>query len=131
MLFRSNRFLAASVRLQPIENPYGIKAGFKRCYLDLVDGRVDFTMQVELQGRSVYLRVALAPETVGGKLGVRVVDAALGQLPIPGPLANYLLPLWNPCFDSLENVLAVFKNAKSAEVTSKRVVVRWPDASSR
>ena len=126
-----NRFLRASVRLHPIENPLGIKVAFERCYVELLDGRMDFTMQVAVQGRSVYLRVALAPEPVGGKVGVRVVDAALGQLPIPGPLAKYLLPLWNPCFDSLENVLAVFKDAKSVEVTSKRIVVRWPDASSR
>jgi hypothetical protein len=62
---------------------------------------------------------------------VRVVDASLGQLQIPGVVAQFLLPLWNPCFKSLSPTLALFDGAKSAEVSPKRIVVRWPENSSR
>lgn len=126
-----NRVLASTVRLQPADNPLGIEVAFERCYIALVDGRLDFTMQVAVQKQSLYFRVSLAPDSVDGKLGFRVVDAALGRLPIPGTLATYLLPLWNPCFDSLENILAVFKGAKSAEIKAQRIVVRWPETSER
>ena len=77
------------------------------------------------------LRVGLAPDSQNGKLRIRVANAAIGHLPIPGLVAQYLLPLWNPCFESLGSALELFQGAKSAEITSKRLVVRWPETSSR
>lgn len=126
-----NRFLAANVRPQLIENSLGIKVSFERCYIEMHEGRIDFTMQVAVFDKSLFLRITLAPVTEGSGLGVRVVDAALGQLVVPGPVAQFLLPLWNPCFVSLENILAILKKADSAEVSPKRLVVRWPAPLSR
>ena len=126
-----NRFLAANVRLISADNSLGIKVAFDRCYIALDEGRMDFTMQVEVFDRSLFLRITLAPAPEGSGLGIRVVGAALGQLQIPGPLAQFLLPLWSPCFASLENVLAILKKADSAELSPKRLVVRWPASSSR
>ncbi len=126
-----NRFLAANVRLSPVENPLGLKVGYERCHIALREGRVDFTLQVAVYDRSLFLRITLAPVQEGSGLGVRVVDAALGRLPVPGPLAQLLLPLWSPCFASLENALAILQKADSAQVSPKRIVVRWPASSSR
>jgi len=126
-----NQVLAATVRLKAVENPLGIRLQFERCYMDISEGRIDFTMQVAVQGRSIFLRVSLSPVYANGEMGVRVVDASLGRLPVPDPLATYLLPLWSPCFVSLENFLSHFQGAKSVEVTSGRIVVRWPENSSR
>ena len=126
-----NRFLAATVQLRTSDNPLGIKIQFQRCYASLHDGRLDFTMQVAVYDRTVDLSIGLAPDSQNGKLSIRVVDAAIGQLRIPGPVAQFLLPLWSPCFDSLRSALELFQGAKSAEVTSKRIVVRWPETSSR
>ena len=126
-----NRFLAATVQLRTRDNPLGVKIQFKRCYTALNDGRLDFIMQVSVYDRPMDFRVGLAPDSQNGKLSVRVVNAAIGQLPIPGPVAQFLLPLWSPCFDSFRSALELFQGAKSAEVTSKRIVVRWPETSSR
>jgi hypothetical protein len=126
-----NRFLAATVQLRTRDNPIGVKIQFKRCFADLHDGRLDFIMQVSVYNRPLDFRVGLAPDSQNGKLSVRVVNAAIGQLPIPGPVAQFLLPLWSPCFDSIRSALELFQGAKSAEVTSKRIVVRWPETSSR
>ena len=126
-----NQVLAATVRLQTVENALGIRIQLERCYLEMSDGRIDFTMQVAVQGRSLFLRVSLAPEFTNRKMGVRVIDASLGRLPVPGPLAIYLLPLLKPCFNSLDRILSVFQGAKSIEVKSERMVVRWPENSSR
>ena len=126
-----NQFLAASVSLRSAENPLGINVEFQRCYVSLGEGRLDFTMQTTVFDHGIYFRVALAPDSQGGKLGVRVVDASLGQLQVPGVIARFLLPLWNPCFKPLAPTLALFERAKSAEVSPKRIVVRWPENSSR
>ena len=126
-----NQFLVAAVSLRSAENPLGIKVQFQRCYVSLGEGRLDFTMQTAVFDQTLYFRVGLAPDSQGGKLGVRVVDASLGQLQIPGVVAQFLLPLWNPCFKSLAPTLALFDGAKSAEVSPKRIVVRWPENSSR
>jgi len=126
-----NQFLVAAVSLRSAENPLGIKVQFQRCYVSLGEGRMDFTMQTVVSDQTLYFRVGLAPDSQGGKLGVRVVDASLGQLQIPGVVAQFLLPLWNPCFKSLAPTLALFDGAKSAEVSPKRIVVRWPENSSR
>lgn len=126
-----NRFLAATVQFRAKDNLLGFKIQFKRCYTALNDGRLDFIMLVSVNDRPMDFRVGLAPDSQNGKLSVRVVNAAIGQLPIPGPVAQFLLPLWNPCFDSLRSALELFQRAKSAEVTSKRIVVRWPETSSR
>ena len=126
-----NRFLAANLRLSSVDNPIGIKVAFNRCYIALHEGRMDFTMQVAVFDRSLFLRITLAPAPKGSGLGIRVVGAALGQLPIPGSLAQFLLPLWSPCFGTLEDVLAILKKADSAEVSPKRLVVRWSASSLR
>jgi hypothetical protein len=126
-----NRFLAANVRLSPVDNPLGIQVAFERCLISLREGRMDFIMQVRVYDRSLFLRITLEPVKEGSGLGVRVVDAGLGRLPVPGPLARFLLPLWSPCFASLENALAILQKADSAQVSSKRIVVRWPVSNSR
>jgi len=126
-----NRFLAATVQFRTKDNLLGVKIQFQRCYVTLHDNRSNFTMQVAVYDRTLDLSVGLAPDSQNGKLNIRVVDAAIGQLPIPGPVAQFLLPLWSPCFDSLSSALELFQRAKSAEVTSKRIVVRWPETSSR
>lgn len=126
-----NRFLAANVRLSPVDNPLGIQVAFERCLIALHEGRMDFIMEVAVYGRSLFLRITLESVKEGSGLGVRVVDAAFGRLPVPGPMARFLLPLWSPCFASLENVLAILQKADSAQVSSKRIVVRWPASSSR
>lgn len=126
-----NRFLAASVRMSPVKNPLGIKVSFERCFITLREGQMDFTMQVAVYDRSLYLRISLAPSSESSGLGLRVVNASLGQLQVPGSLAKFLLPLWSPCFSSLENVLEILKTANSAEVSPKRLVIRWPASSSR
>ncbi len=126
-----NQFLVAAVSLRSAENPLGIKVQFQRCYVSLGEGRLDFTMQTAVFDQTLYFRVGLAPDSQGGKLGVRVVDASLGQLQIPNVVAQFLLPLWNPCFKSLAPTLALLDGANSAEVSPKRIVVRWPENSSR
>jgi hypothetical protein len=126
-----NRFLAANVRLSPVDNPLGIQVSFERCHIALREGMVDFTMQVAVYDRSLFLRITLEPIQEGSGLGIRVVGAALGRLPVPGPLARFLLPLWSPCFASLENALKILQKGDSAQVSSKRIVVRWPASSSR
>ena len=126
-----NQFLASAVSLRSAENPLGIKVQFQRCYAALGEGRLDFTMQTAVFDRTLYCRVAFAPESKGGKLGARVVDASIGRLQIPGVIAQFLLPLWQPSLKALAPTLALFDGAKSAEVTPKRMVVRWPEKSSR
>jgi len=126
-----NQFLASAVSLRSAENPLGLKVQFQRCYASLGEGSLDFTMQTAVFERTLYFRVAFAPDSQGGKLGARVVDASIGQLQIPGVIAQFLLPLWEPCFKALGPTLELFDGAKSAEVTPKRIVVRWPEKSSR
>ena len=126
-----NRFVAATVRIRTKDNLLGVKIQFQHCYVALHEGRLDFVMRVVVYDRTVDLRVGLAPDSQNGKLRIRVANAAIGHLPIPGLVAQYLLPLWNPCFESLGSALELFQGAKSAEITSKRLVVRWPETSSR
>lgn len=126
-----NQFLASAVSFRSAENLLGIKVQFQRCYASLGEGRLDFTVQTAVFDRPLYLRIAFAPDSQDGKLKVRVLDASIGQLKIPGVIAQFLLPLWEPYFQSLGPTLALFDGAKSAEVSPKRIVVRWPEKSSR
>lgn len=126
-----NRFLTANVRPQPMGNSFGIKVAFERCYVELHEGRIDLTMQVTVFDHPLFLRVCLAPVAKGSGLGVRVVNAGLGHLLVPGPVAQFLLPLWNPCFAPIENTLATLKGGDSAKISPQRLVVRWPVSSSR
>lgn len=126
-----NQFLASAVYLRPTESLLGIKVQFQRCYVSLGEGRLEFTVQKAVFDRPLYFSVAFAPDSQDGKLGVSVLDASVGKLMIPGVLAQFLLPLWEPFFRSLNPTLALFDGAKSAEVTSKRIVVRWPKKSLR
>lgn len=124
-----NRFLAASVRLEPIANPLGMKAGFTRCYAQLAENQLDFTLQIEIQGHPVYLTLGLAPGEKNGRLTSRVVGAEIGRLPLPAPLASLILPVWSPCFDSLENMIDLLRGAQSAKLDDGRIVFRWPGES--
>jgi hypothetical protein len=124
-----NRFLAANVRLEPVANSLGVKSSFERCYAKLLDGRMDFTLQIAIFDRDLYLTLALAPATENGRLQPRVLGAELGRLPVPSPLASLLLPVWSPCVDSLAAVVDLLQKAESAEVKPGRLVIRWPSGS--
>ena len=124
-----NRFLAAGVRLEPVTNPFGVKADFNRCYARLAKDRMDFTLQIEVQDHPLYLTLGLAPAEKNGRLIPKVVGAEIGRLPLPGPLASIVLPVWSPCFDSLENVIDLLRGAQSAKVEEGRIVFRWPAGS--
>lgn len=126
-----NRLLAAKVRLRPLENPLGIDLVLQGCHIALREQRIDLFMRLAVFDRPVCLRLALAPASKDGKAGLRVVASELGRLRIPGPLAEFLLPLWRPCLQPLEPILALASGAKTVEAMPKRLVVRWPDASSR
>jgi hypothetical protein len=124
-----NRFLAASVRLQPVSNLFGLKTDYTRCYARLSDNRLDFTLQIEIQGHPLYLTLGLAPAEKKGRLVPEVVGAQFGRLPLPAPIASLARVIWSPCFDSLENVIVLLRGAQSAKVEDGRIVFRWPGGS--
>jgi len=121
-----NSFLIENVKLVPIAAPFGIHTEFKRCFVVLGDGRLDFVMEQVLEDHPLYFSLQLQPYSEDRDLKVRVVGATLGRLPIPGLLARYLLPIWQPCFDSLGAIVDTLDSASSASVTPKSLVVRWP-----
>lgn len=124
-----NRFLTANVQLAPVANALGIKSRFERCFVVFGTNQLDFTLQIALFDRDLYLTLRLAPSTESGRLQPRVLGAQLGRLPVPAPLANLLLPIWSPCADSLSAVMDLLQKAESAEVQPGRLVIRWPGAS--
>ena len=121
-----NRLLAAGVRLEPIANPFGVKTAFTRCYTRLSENRMDFTLQIEIHGQPVFLTLGFSPVEKNGRVFPEVAGAQIGRLPLPAPIASLLLPLWSPCFDSLENVIDLLRGAQSAKVEDGRIVFRWP-----
>ena len=124
-----NRFLASNVRLEAVSNSLGVKSQFHRCYVRLGQDRMDFTLQIAVFDRDLYLTLLLAPATENGRLHPRVIGAELGRLPVPAPLAAWILPIWSPCLDSLGNVVDILQKAESAEVKPGRIVIRWPGGS--
>jgi hypothetical protein len=121
-----NRFLMENVKLVPIAAPFGIHTEFKRCFVVLGEGSLDFVMEQSFEDHPLFFSVQLEPYSEEGDLKVRVVGATLGRLPIPGLLARYLLPIWRPCFDSIGEFLDTLDSASSASVTPKSLVIRWP-----
>ncbi len=121
-----NRFLATAVRLQPLPNSFGLEAEYTRCYARLEKDRMEFTLQIALRGHPVYFTLALAPGQKNGRLVPGVAGAGIGRLPLPAAL---LMPVWRPCFDSLQNVIVLLRTAESASVEEGRIVIRWPGGS--
>lgn len=124
-----NGFLLETVQLVPVSSSIGLHTEFQRCFVALHEGRLDFVMQQSLQGHPLYFTLVLEPYSKNGGLNVRVAGASLGQLPIPGFLAPYLLGLWKPCFDSLDVIVEKLESASSASVTPASLVIRWPGKS--
>jgi hypothetical protein len=87
---------------------------------------MDFTLQIEIHGQPVFLTLGFSPVEKNGRVFPEVAGAQIGRLPLPAPIASLLLPLWSPCFDSLENVIDLLRGAQSAKVEDGRIVFRWP-----
>jgi hypothetical protein len=124
-----NRFLLENVRLVPLASQIGLHTEFNRCFVELHEGRLDFVMQQTLQGYPLYFTLLLEPYSEDGDLKVRVAGASFGRLPIPAPLAPFVIGLWQPCFDSLGAIVDRLDSASSASVAPNSLVVRWPGKS--
>jgi putative FmdB family regulatory protein len=120
-----NRFLSENVKLAPVASPLGLHTEFKRCYVELHDGRLDFVMEQSLERHPLYFTLVLEPYSDAGRLKVRYVGASLGRLPVPAPLVPLLIGLWKPCFDSLGAIMDTLESASAATVSPKNLVVRW------
>jgi hypothetical protein len=121
-----NRFLLENVKLVPLATALGIHTEFKRCFVELGEGRLDFVMEQSLESHPLFFALHLEPYSEDGDLKLRVLGASLGRLPIPALLADHLLVIWQPCFDSLGAIVDTLDSASSASVTPKSLVVRWP-----
>jgi hypothetical protein len=121
-----NKFLLENVNLVPLATDLGIHTEFKRCFVELGEGRLNFVMELSLESHLLYFALHLEPYSEGGDLKVRVLGASLGRLPVPALLATHLLVIWKPCFDSLSEIVETLDSASSASVTPKSLVVRWP-----
>ena len=121
-----NRFLLENVKLVPVAGPLGIHTEFKRCFVKLGEGNLDFVMEQSLEGYPLYFSLQLQPYTQDGDLKVRMTGATLGRLPVPAPVVPFILAIWQPCFDSLGAIVDSLDTANSASVTPKSLVVRWP-----
>jgi hypothetical protein len=121
-----NRFLLENVKLVPVAGPFGIHTEFKRCFVQLGEGHLDFVMEQSLEDYPLYFSLQLEPYSQDGDLKVRVLGASLGKLPVPALVAPYILAIWRPCFDSLGAIVDTLDSASSASVTPKSLVVRWP-----
>ena len=121
-----NRFLLENVKLVPVAGPLGIHTEFKRCFVKLGEGNLDFVMEQSLEGYPLYFSLQLQPYTQDGDLKVRMTGATLGRLPVPAPVVPFILRIWQPCFDSLGAIVDSLDTANSASVTPKSLVVRWP-----
>jgi hypothetical protein len=86
-------------------------------------------MQQSLQGYPLYFTLLLEPYSEDGDLKVRLAGASFGRLPIPAPLAPFVIGLWQPCFDSLGAIVDRLDSASSASVAPNSLVVRWPGKS--
>jgi hypothetical protein len=124
-----NNFLLENVKLVPVKTALGIHTEFKRCFVELGEGRLDFVMEQSLEDYPLYFSLQLEPYSQNGDLKVRVIGASLGQLPVPSLVAPHILAIWRPCFDSLGAILETLDSASSASVTPKSLVVRWPGKS--
>jgi hypothetical protein len=121
-----NRFLLENVKLVPVAGPFGIHTEFKRCFVQLGEGHLDFVMEQSLEDYPLYFSLRVEPYSQDGDLKVRVLGASLGKLPVPAFVAPYILAIWRPCFDSLGAIVETLDSASSASVTPKSLVVRWP-----
>lgn len=121
-----NKFLVENVKLVPVKTALGIHTEFKRCFVELGEGHLNFVMEQSLEDYPLYFSLKLEPYSQDGDLKVRVLGASLGKLPIPAFVAPYILAIWRPCFDSLGAILETLDSASSASVTPKSLVVRWP-----
>jgi hypothetical protein len=121
-----NRFLLENVKLVPVAGPLGIHTEFKRCFVKLGEGSLDFVMEQSLEGHPLYFSIQLQPYSQDGDLKVRMLGASLGRLPVPAPVVPFVLAIWQPCFDSLGAIVDSLDTASSASVTPKSLVVRWP-----
>ena len=121
-----NSFLTENVRPAPLNVPFGIQIQYRRCFVELEEGRLDFVMEQSLSDYPLYFSLNLVPYSEGGELKVRFSGASFGRLPIPEQLTPFLLGLWRPCFDSLGEIVDTLDSASSASVTPKSLLVRWP-----
>jgi hypothetical protein len=121
-----NSFLRENVRPAPLNVPFGIQIQYRRCFVELEEGQMDFVMEQAIGDYPLYFSLNLVPYSEGGELKVRFSGASLGRLPIPEQLTPFLLGLWRPCFDSLGEIVDTLDSASSASVTPKSLLVRWP-----
>lgn len=125
-----NRFLVTNIQLEPVKNNLGVNASFERAFVQFGNGFADFTMHLRLFDRDIFLRLRMVPEKSVDGLALKPVGAWVGDLPILPALLPLVLPVFQPCADSLENVFAVTSSADSAEISPKKIVVRWASGAS-
>jgi hypothetical protein len=126
-----NRFLAANIKLQPVQNSLGINASFERAFVRFGNGSADFTMQLRLFDRDLFFRLRLAPEKTADGLALRPVGAWIGDLPIYPALAPLVMPVFQPCAVALMDVFDITSTASSAEISPSKIVVKWSAGASR
>jgi len=121
-----NFFLFENVQPAPLNVPFGIQIKYRRCFVELKEGRMDFVVEQSFDGHPLYFSLNLVPYSEGGELKVRFTGASIGRLSIPEQLTPFLLGLWLPSFNSLAEILDILDSASSASVTPKSLLVRWP-----
>jgi len=121
-----NQFLASDV--PPPAGVADSRRSFQRAFAVLDFGSLDFFVERTFLGRSVYFSLEAKPFTSGGKLRAQVNSGAVGRLPVPSFLMQFILPQFDPALKRLAPAIDLAGTAQSIAINPTDLTLQWPGA---
>lgn len=121
-----NEFVISTIQMVPASQSSSLQAEFRRAFVKLNNGEVDFFIEQRFLTRDLYFRLGFVPETGTDGLTARVVGASIGRLPIHPALVPALMPVFNPSLAGLEQATTILHKASAATITPTDVLIKWP-----
>ena len=121
----ANNYLASSVVPDPAATGKSLRADFRRAFVMIKSGELDFFVEQRFHGWPIYMYLTTVPETSGGKLSLRVTGGGVGRMPLSMRLIPLLEGVLRPVIASTSEAAAVLETVDEVVFAPSVAKLSW------
>jgi hypothetical protein len=123
---QANNYLASSIVPDPATGHSSMfRADFSRAFVVIKSGELEFFVEQRFYGWPIYMYLAAAPDTSGGKLSLRVTGGGIGRMPLNIRLVPLIQGIMRPVISSTSEAATVLATADEIVLTPSMARLNW------